>query len=209
MVSCTVLRRHRAQGGGDLCWERGDEVRSALRTCWIALLAGCSALAANSDGGRPAEALIGLWGFEQILGPLVAGELTVDARGPEWRARIAGYDVVVTRQGERLGAVLPGGSGELRARLTADGKAIIGQWMQPANAVYSNRYASPVVLASAAPKVWRGRVVPLEERISFYVSIQRIADGALSAVIRNPEFNWFRRRTYSVKLENGAVVLTQ
>src|SRR5262249_42296511 len=129
MVSCTVLRRHRAQGGGDLCWERGDEVRSALRTCWIALLAGCSALAANSDGGRPAEALIGLWGFEQILGPLVAGELTVDARGPEWRARIAGYDGVVSRPGERPRAGLPRGGGGVRARFDPAGKASIGRWV--------------------------------------------------------------------------------
>ena len=184
-------------------------MRSAIRTLCLSLLVGCSALAAKSDAGSSAEALVGLWGFEQILGPLVAGELTVDGRGPEWRARIAGYDVVVTRQGERLGVVLPGGAGELRARLVADGKTVIGQWIQPANAVYSNRYASPVVLATAAPMVWRGQVVPLEERISFYVSIQRSADGSLSASIRNPEFNNFRRRTYSVKLENGAVVFTQ
>jgi len=187
----------------------GDDVKSALRTWWLPLLATCSALAAKPDGGSSAEALVGLWGFEQLIGPLVAGELTVDARGSEWRARIAGYDVGLKRQGERLEFALPASAGELRARLTADGKAIIGQWIQPANAVYNNRYASPVVLAKVTPKAWRGQVVPLAERISFYVSIQRAADGSLTASIRNPEFNWFRRRTYSVKLENGAVVFTQ
>jgi len=38
-----------------------------------------------------AEALAGLWGVEQNLGPQVRGELILDARGPEWRAQIAGF----------------------------------------------------------------------------------------------------------------------
>src|SRR5262249_58172103 len=125
------------------------------------------------------------------------------------RAGMAAEELGQRGGGGRLNFALPASTGELRARLTADGKAIIGQWIQPANAVYNNRYSSPVVLAKVAPKAWRGQVVPLAERISFYVSIQRAADGSLTASIRNPEFNWFRGRTYSVKLENGAVVFTQ
>src|SRR5262249_6297740 len=186
-----------------------DDVRSALRTWWVSLFAACSALAAKSDASSSADALVGLWGYEQIIGPWVAGELTVDARGPEWRARIAGYDVALKRQGDRLEFALPGSAGELRALLAADGKAIIRQWIQTAHAIYNNLSASPVVLARVTPKVWRGQVVPLEQRISFYVWVQRAADGSLTASIRNPEFNWFRRRTYSVKLENGAVLFTQ
>src|SRR5258705_7488699 len=36
-----------------------------------------------------ADALVGLWGVEQILAPTVGGELTIDGRGPQWRASIA------------------------------------------------------------------------------------------------------------------------
>jgi CubicO group peptidase (beta-lactamase class C family) len=156
-----------------------------------------------------AEALAGLWGVEQNLGPQVRGELILDARGPEWRAHIAGYDVSVERKGEDVSFTLPGGAGELRAHFTPDAKSIIGHWIQPANAVYNNRYASPVVLSNIQEHVWRGEVVPLEERVSFYLSIQRSSDGSLAAFIRNPEFNFFRRRTYQVGLKGSEFALSQ
>ncbi len=48
-----------------------------------------------TSASQPVLALVGLWGSEQSFGPLVRGELTIDARGGEWRARIAGYEVPV------------------------------------------------------------------------------------------------------------------
>jgi CubicO group peptidase (beta-lactamase class C family) len=54
---------------------------------------------------------------------------------------------------------------------------------------------------------WKGQVRPLEERYSVYVSVRRGSDGGLTAFIRNPEMNQFRRRTYEVKLENETVEL--
>jgi len=156
-----------------------------------------------------AEALAGLWGMEQNLGPQVRGELILDARGLRWRARIAGYDVGVERNGDEVRFTLPGGAGELRAHFTPDAKSVMGHWIQPANAVYNNRYASPVVLSNIQEHVWRGEVVPLEERVSFYLSIQRAPDGSLAAFIRNPEFNFFRRRTYHVGLKGRELTLSQ
>jgi len=41
------------------------------------------------------EKLVGLWGTEQMYGPMVRGELTIDARGSEWHAYFAGFDAVV------------------------------------------------------------------------------------------------------------------
>jgi CubicO group peptidase (beta-lactamase class C family) len=155
------------------------------------------------------QVLVGLWGVEQNLGPIVQGELTVDARGPEWRAQIAGYDVPVGHNENEIRLALPGSSGELRAHFTADNASIMGHWIQPANAVYNSRYASPVVLSRIDKDVWRGQVVPLDERISFYVSIQPASDGSLSAFIRNPEFNLFRRRTYRVAMNENEVDLSQ
>ena len=157
----------------------------------------------------PAEALAGLWGMEQNLGPQVRGELILDARGLRWRARIAGYDVGVERNGDEVRFTLPGGAGELRAHFTPDAKSVMGHWIQPANAVYNNRYASPVVLSNIQEHVWRGEVVPLEERVSFYLSIQLAGDGSLVAFIRNPEFNFFRRRTYRVGLKSSELTLSE
>ena len=90
--------------------------------------------------------LIGLWAAEQDLGPLVRGELIVDARRQEWRARVAGYDIPVERQANDVSFRLPAEAGEFRAHITADAKSIMGHWIQPANLVYNSRYASPVVL---------------------------------------------------------------
>lgn len=153
--------------------------------------------------------LIGLWAVEQDLGPLVRGELIVDARRQEWRARIGGYDIPVERQGNDVSFRLPAEAGEFRAHVTADAKSIMGHWIQPANLVYNNRYASPVVLLKTETDVWRGEIVPLNERLSFYISIRRLPDGSLSAFIRNPEFNLFRGRTYRVALDGKDLMLSQ
>src|SRR5690349_9016158 len=89
------------------------------------------------------ERLIGLWGVEQPVGPLVRGELVIDARASEWRASIAGYEVPVQHSSNKVGFVLPGNAGELRAHFDSTGKSILGNWIQPANFVYYSLYASP------------------------------------------------------------------
>jgi CubicO group peptidase (beta-lactamase class C family) len=157
----------------------------------------------------PADVLVGLWGVEQSLGPLMRGELVIDARGTEWRARIAGYDIPVDHRGKGINFVLPGSVGEFRGHFDAGTSSIVGHWVQPANAVYSNRYASPVVLSGVSKAVWRGVVVPLDETVSFYLSIKRASDGSLTAYIRNPEFNFFRGRTFHVEMKGTDVTFSQ
>jgi hypothetical protein len=84
-----------------------------MRTSRIALVALlilslCSPLYSDAQtqpysavsGNQPALDLLGLWGSQQSFGPMVRGELTIDARNEEWRARIGGYEVPVV-QGER------------------------------------------------------------------------------------------------------------
>src|SRR5262249_35249351 len=154
------------------------------------------------------EALVGLWGVEQNLGPLVRGELTLDARGTDWRARISGYDVPVEHRRDEISFKVPGGAGEFRAHFV-DPKSVMGHWIQPANAVYNNPYASPVVLSNTEKDVWHGEVVPLAQWLSFYVSIQHASNGSLTAFIRNPEFNLLRRKIYHVVLRNDVLTLSQ
>ena len=156
----------------------------------------------------PADHLVGLWGAELMLGPQVRGELTIDARGSNWQAVIGGYHVPVSRAGDAVSFDLPAGRGKFRGRLSADGHSIHGEWVQPGGVANNNQYASVVELREATAKLWGGTVKPLDDRISFYLSIERAPDGSLTAFIRNPEGNWYRRQTFDVVIKGNTVVLS-
>ncbi|HEV3058836.1 MAG TPA: serine hydrolase [Vicinamibacterales bacterium] len=188
------------------------------RLC-LALAACLVPLSAGSLTQTPASAaLVGVWGSENVFGPSVRGELTIDARRPEWRAKISGYEVPVRRdradgdaQARREDAIafsLPGDTGEFRGRVSARGVAVTGDWIQPGGTANNNRYATPVHFSQGPRGVWTGRVDPLDDRVSFYLSIRRAGDGSLTAFIRNPDYNYFRRRLYRVDASDGRVTLT-
>ena len=63
----------------------------------------------------PGDPLVGLWGTGQSFGPLVRGTLTIDSRQARWRATIAGFEVSVERNADRLKFSLPGGAGATEA----------------------------------------------------------------------------------------------
>lgn len=184
-----------------------------MRTCAIpsfVLLALLSLTLARAQTSRPATVLVGLWGSEQMLGPVVRGELTIDGRRPTWSARIAGYEVPVERTADEIHFSLPGEAGKFRGHLGANRRQILGHWIQSGDvAFYSYAYASPIALAEIAPEVWRGDVLPLDERASFYISIQPAADGSLQAFLRNPEANRFRRQTFAVDLKGDLITFSQ
>jgi CubicO group peptidase (beta-lactamase class C family) len=167
------------------------------------VLAGICTMAAQTNISS-SEALLGIWGSEPNFGPMVRGELTIDARGTAWRATISGFEVPVQHDNGAISFVLPGGEGEFRGHLSPDSESIFGHWIQPADDILNNRYASPVQLSSLSPSVWRGSVVPLDQRISFYAFVQRSPDGSLTAFISNPEANFFRRRKYRVEQKGAA-----
>src|ERR1035438_3948939 len=66
--------------------------------------------------------------------------------------------------------------------------------------------ATPIEFHSIAPSVWRGTVVPLDQRISLYIFISS-KDGKMTATISNPEANFFRRRVYTVTRDQSQVYL--
>jgi CubicO group peptidase (beta-lactamase class C family) len=168
----------------------------------------CSIGLAHNVATNEAESLVGLWGAEQILVPMVSGELSIDARYPSWRASIAGFDAAVEHSGDRVSFTLPGGQGEFRGRITPNSKNIRGHWIQQSSInPYNQRYASPVELVQVSADVWRGRVTPLEYRVSLYLSIDHAKDGTLTAFIKNPEANFFARRTYTVELKGDSLAL--
>jgi CubicO group peptidase (beta-lactamase class C family) len=159
-------------------------------------------------GSAPDRALLGVWGSEQVFGPLVRGSLTIDGRESQWRATIAGFDVPIERDKQRISFMLPGGAGEFRGHRRATSEAIDGDWIQPAGVVNNNRYATPVHLAPVSQSVWRGMVLPLDDHVSFYASIQAKPDNSMTAFIINPEFNMFRGRSYDVALKDGTVTFS-
>lgn len=162
----------------------------------------------STPGSTSVTELLGVWGVESVFGPVVRGDLTIDARRTAWRAMIAGYEVPVRREKDAVTFSLPGDAGEFRGHVSMDGKAITGDWIQPAGIVNNNRYATPIHFARSKPSIWTGQVVPLDDRVSFYVSFQRAQDGSFTAFIRNPNFNFFRRRVYRVDVNGTKVTLT-
>ncbi|HEV8523762.1 MAG TPA: serine hydrolase [Terriglobales bacterium] len=171
------------------------------------ILLSTSLLWAQQSSSTAATELVGLWGAEQMFGPMVRGELILDGRGGGMRARIAGFEVAVERQKGRVRFVLPGDKGEFRGRVETDGKVIRGLWIQPPGFALNQRYASPVELSLLAPQVWRGQVVPLDHRTSFYLTIERGADGSLPAYLRNPEANWFGQNHYDFSRDGDKIAL--
>jgi len=153
------------------------------------------------------EKLVGLWGAEQMYGPMVRGELTIDARGSEWHGYIAGFDTVIQHREQQLRFALAGDHGEFRGRFAADKKQILGEWTQAPGFTLNQRYTSPVRLKELVRGVWRGVVAPLDGRITFFLMVERKADGSIGAYIRNPEHNWFGRGTYTLSTTGDKVTL--
>ena len=178
-------------------------VFSALLT----LLASSGVLLAQA-AAKPDQFLIGIWGTEQSFGPYVHGTLTIDGRQDHWLAGIAGFSVSAEHNGGRITFSLPERAGEFRGSLDHASHTLSGDWIQPAGVINNNRYATPVRLVAVSPSVWRGEVVPLSERISFYVSIQPQPGGSLTAVVVNPEYNLFARRFYDVALNGSTITFT-
>ncbi|MCP3097951.1 beta-lactamase family protein [Myxococcus sp. K15C18031901] len=156
----------------------------------------------------PEDALVGLWGSEQVLGPQVRGELTLIRREGTWRARIAGFDVPVRVEGQKVDFLLPGGQGALRGSLSEDGRRVTGHWLQPRVNMSGMKFATPVSLSALQPGVWRGAVAPLEDRFSLYLVVRKRQDGAVEAFVRNPERNFGNRLVFRVGLQEGVVRLT-
>jgi CubicO group peptidase (beta-lactamase class C family) len=186
------------------------QLNDMLRNRFV-LIAFVSALPLNLVSAEqkvePDSAIVGLWASELIVPSPVRGELTIDGRKSKWSATISGVSTPVERNRDALRFTLPNGAGEFRGRIV-DEKEISGHWIQPANDVYNNEYATPVELTRVNGKLWRGEVSPLEERLSLFISIQRPQDGSITAVIRNPEFNLFRRNVYQVDVRGSAVTFS-
>ncbi len=153
-----------------------------------------------------ADPLSGVWGAEVRFGMPVQGALTLDGREGMWRATIGGFQVTAEKNGDEIRFTLPDNSAEFRGIRDPASNVVRGEWTQQGGVILDSQYVSPVELHRIAPSVWRGTVVPLDQRISVYLFIST-KDGKTTATVSNPEGNFFRRRIYSVRREGANVSL--
>jgi CubicO group peptidase (beta-lactamase class C family) len=153
------------------------------------------------------NAITGLWVSERTIPPPASGKLTIEAKASKWWGTIAGLTAPVQRDKDSITFTLPNDAGEFRGRFLSS-KKIVGHWIQPANQINNNRYATPVELLQSGDNLWRGKVEPLEARLSFHLWVRQVDSGSLSAIIRNPEFNLCRRNLYQVERRGNAVTFS-
>ncbi|HEX6604689.1 MAG TPA: serine hydrolase domain-containing protein [Sphingomicrobium sp.] len=145
-------------------------------------------LLATTAESQPANSsLDGLWVAKERYGPDVRGTLMILPRGEGWVADIAGFTVPVEQRGQKLSFVLPDGNGTFVG--IRSGSAISGHWVQRVIAENGIAFSTPVVLRRDNRGRWRGEVAPLEEQMTYYLPLEREADGRYSTYLRNPERN--------------------
>ncbi|WP_224364586.1 serine hydrolase domain-containing protein [Hyalangium versicolor] len=175
----------------------------------LALLVAPASFAQPSAGdagvASSAARLVGIWGAERHFGPEVQGTLLLTRSGDQWVARLGGFEVSGRAEKGALSLVFPGGQGELRAKLDADGKSLRGQWIQPQTVVGDARYATPIAFRALGKDAWTGDVTPWDDRFTLYLVVQQQPDGSVTAFMRNPERHFGARFAFQVSLEGKAV----
>ncbi|MEP6742748.1 MAG: hypothetical protein ABJB61_09640, partial [bacterium] len=169
-----------------------------LAICAV-LVVVCFGLKAQSPApiGSAADALIGIWSYEEGYVPGLHGELIVSRAGSNWRASLAGAESGFHLTGHEVRFSFAGNRGEYRGTLIKNGRTISGFWLQPSGSTQDNNdpggsgqpFASPLVLKRAGRNLWRGTVRPLENHFTLYLKIFRNSKGTLVGTFRNPEMN--------------------
>jgi CubicO group peptidase (beta-lactamase class C family) len=136
--------------------------------------------------------LAGLWEGRRDFGPEVRGTLDLYKHGERWTARIAGFEAPVTLEQSRVTFEIQGDRGRFRGHLDRAARVIRGHWIQPPTAANRVRFASPVDLVRRDGGHWRGEVTPLDDTMTFFLSLTRRQNGSLGGFLRNPEANFGR-----------------
>ncbi|MCE9668091.1 beta-lactamase family protein [Myxococcus stipitatus] len=170
-------------------------------------LPGASLAAPPEPAPDPAQRLVGVWAGDVVNGPEARGPLTVYREGDTWRATLAGFEASGRMEKSTLTVTLPGGQGELRGRVSADGRLIQGHWVQPRVLAGGVQYATPVELRALRKGVWRGDVTPWEDRLTLYLTVYARPDGSLGAYFRDPEKGFGRQFAFDASMTGNAVKL--
>lgn len=144
--------------------------------------------AASSKGGE-AQALVGLWGCETSFGPVAKGLLTVRREPAGWTATIGGFEVAANVTPDSFHVQLPDSLGEFRGARRRQPDRVEGFWIQPRGVTTGVPYATPLTLVPSGLDAWQGRVTPLDDRFSLYLTVRVDSTGGIMAVFRNLERN--------------------
>jgi len=153
-----------------------------------AVLVGLLLAGAQQSATAPAasaDELVGLWKAKRRFGPDGRGPLVIQRTGPTYTAEMMGRTLPVRVEQGELSFELPNGQGAFRGKPQTGG-AILGFWFPP-NSVAMGGHVSRVNLDPDGPNRWTGQVVPYEDVFTFYLMVQKRADGSLGAILRNPE----------------------
>jgi CubicO group peptidase (beta-lactamase class C family) len=141
-----------------------------------------------------AEELTGLWKAKGRFGPDAGGALVLQKEGTSYFADMLGRRVPVRMEAGELSFELPDRLGRFRGKFEA--KKILGHWFRFGTRVNGEGATSPVALSPVhlepdGPNRWRGTVTPLQDEFTFFLLLgEKQSDGSLSAVLRNPEFDF-------------------
>ena len=150
------------------------------------LAASMLAVAAAGSAQQPAPSIEGLWAARSVNAP-PRGPLLILDRNGVLSADFAGFNVPVNASGKSLSFALPDARGTFRG--VRAGNEIRGQWIGELHAESGTHFSTPLTLKSEGQGRWRGDVVPLDDRMSFYLPVTRTPGGKLATYLRNPERN--------------------
>ncbi len=188
---------------------------------WIAFLgliaaAGCTPRganpgtgAANADitVGTTANDLAGLWEARRTFTTALAGPVTLTRTPAGWSAAMGTRAAPTSLGGDTIVALFGDSIGEFRGRLSGDEQRLVGWWIQARTVTNGTRYASPLALERVAgASAWRGTPDPLVDDITLWLRVERAANGATRAFIRNPQRNVGRQLGVAALTRDGARV---
>lgn len=155
-----------------------------------------------------AKELVGLWEAKRRFGPDIRGTLLIRQSKSEWQAEIAERSAPAKVEGNSVFLELQNGEGKFQGEFDARRTRIVGHWIQPAGVEFGT-LASPVTLTKKDRNHWSGTVVPLDDRMTFYLMVKTKDDGSIGAFLRNPERNlgWTRYRADHIERAGESIKL--
>ncbi|MEK6335935.1 MAG: serine hydrolase [Acidobacteriota bacterium] len=136
------------------------------------------------------QELVGLWKAKKRFGPDARGPLLIQKDGSSYIADMMGRRLPVRIDQGELTFDLPDNQGKFRGKLEAG--SILGHWFRPGTLVNGGDSsamvgASRVVLKPNGPRSWSGIVNPGQDEFTFYLIVEKRADGSVGILLRNPE----------------------
>ena len=155
------------------------------------ILAAAFVVFGQSSPTRTANELVGLWEAKRKFGPEVQGPIEIRQSDGQLIAAVGVFETVVSAEEGEVRIELPEDRGWFRGRISDDGD-ITGHWVQPPNVANFVEFATPVRLTRKSDGHWHGELRPLQDTMTFFLSLQETAGGGISAFLRNPESNFGR-----------------